>query len=110
MMRGRRCAMPDPDQPKPGKPALHVDLSKFTGSVPVDAALRQKLAEAGAALAALAKHAQETASQLKGLEAQDRMGNFEIQRLMSAYNQAETLASSVQKKMDDTVGAVIGKI
>jgi hypothetical protein len=34
----------------------------------------------------------------KGLEAQDRLGNFEIQNLMSRYNQAETLASSVQKK------------
>lgn len=46
----------------------------------------------------------------KGLEAQDRMGNFEIQRLMSSYNQAETLASSVQKKLNDTDSAVIGKI
>jgi len=47
---------------------------------------------------------------MKGLEAQDRMGNFEIQRLMSAYNQAETLASSVEKKLDDTTNATIGKI
>ena len=46
----------------------------------------------------------------KGLEAQDRLGNFEIQRLMSSFNQAETLASSVQKKADDTASAVIGKI
>jgi hypothetical protein len=46
----------------------------------------------------------------KGLEAQDRLGNFEIQNLMSRYNQAETLASSVQKKADDTASAVIGKI
>jgi bacteriocin-like protein len=46
----------------------------------------------------------------KGLEAQDRLGNFEIQRLMSSFNQAETLAASVQKKADDTASAVIGKI
>ena len=46
----------------------------------------------------------------KGLEAQDRLGNFEIQNLMSRYNQAETLASSIQKKADDTASAVIGKI
>lgn len=47
---------------------------------------------------------------MKDLEAKDRMGNFEIQRLMSSYNQAETLASSVQKKADDTQSATIGKI
>ena len=39
-----------------------------------------------------------------------RMGNFEIQRLMSSYNQAETLASSVLKKSSDTAAGVIGKI
>ena len=33
---------------------------------------------------------------------QARLGNFEIQRLMSQYNQAETLSSNVQKKLDDT--------
>ena len=44
------------------------------------------------------------------LEAGDRMGNFEIQRLMSQYNQSEQLASSVQKKKDDTNNAIIGKI
>ena len=42
--------------------------------------------------------------------AEDRLGNFEIQDLMSRFNQAETLASSVQKKRDDTANAVIGKI
>jgi hypothetical protein len=47
--------------------------------------------------------------QLKGLEAQDRMGNFEIQRLMSAYNQAETLSSSVQRKINDTNNSIVGK-
>jgi hypothetical protein len=36
--------------------------------------------------------------------------NFEIQALMSQYNQAETLASSVQKKQDDANNGVIGKI
>ena len=36
-----------------------------------------------------------TAHNLKELEAQDRLGNFEIQDLMSRFNQAETLASSL---------------
>jgi len=47
---------------------------------------------------------------MKGLEAKDRMGNFEIQRLMSAFNQAETLSSNVQKKLDDTVSGQQQKI
>jgi hypothetical protein len=46
----------------------------------------------------------------KDLEAQDKLGNFEIQDLMSTYNEAQTLASSVRKKLDDTASAVIGKI
>ena len=46
----------------------------------------------------------------KALDAQDRMGNFEIQRLMSAFNQAETLSSNVQKKLDDTISGQQQKI
>jgi hypothetical protein len=51
-----------------------------------------------------------TVSGGKGLENHDKLGNFEIQDLMSRYNQAETLASSVLKKLNDTNSAVIGKI
>lgn len=46
----------------------------------------------------------------KEIETRDRLGNFEIQRLMSAYNQAETLSSNVQKKQDDANSGVINKI
>ena len=42
--------------------------------------------------------------------AQDKLGNNEIQNQMSDYNQAETLASSVQKKKDATSSAITGKI
>jgi hypothetical protein len=44
------------------------------------------------------------------LSNQDKLGNFQVQSLMSDYNEAQTLASSVQKKLDDTKSAVIGKI
>jgi hypothetical protein len=47
---------------------------------------------------------------LNDLTSQDRMGNFEIQRLMSAFNQAETLASNMQKKLDDTISGQQQKI
>jgi hypothetical protein len=46
----------------------------------------------------------------KDLQNEDKLGNFEIQRLMSSFNQAETLASSVLKKLSDTNSGVIGKI
>jgi hypothetical protein len=44
------------------------------------------------------------------LQSQDKMGNFEVQSLMSDFNEAQTLASSVLKKKDDTGNAIIGKI
>lgn len=44
------------------------------------------------------------------MEGDDKLGNFQIQDLMSTYNQNETLASSVMKKRDDTSSNVIGKI
>lgn len=34
----------------------------------------------------------------KDLQSQDKLGNFEVQSLMSDYNEAQTLSSSVQKK------------
>ena len=40
----------------------------------------------------------------------ERLGNFEMQRLMSAFNQAETLASSVQKKSQDSANTIIHNI
>lgn len=47
---------------------------------------------------------------IKDLEADDKIGNFEIQDLLSRSNQAETLKSSVRKKVDDTASAVIGNV
>lgn len=43
-------------------------------------------------------------------KSEDKLGNFEIQDLMSQYNQAEALASNISKKRDDTSNSVIGKI
>ncbi|MEM7745911.1 MAG: hypothetical protein AAF409_19595 [Pseudomonadota bacterium] len=55
------------------------------------------------------QQAREAARMTSATEA-DKLGNFEIQDLMSRFNQAETLASSVQKKDSDTKNAIIGKI
>jgi hypothetical protein len=46
----------------------------------------------------------------QNLESQDKMGNFEIQDLMSEYNNAQNLAASVQKHYDDSSGDILKKI
>lgn len=46
----------------------------------------------------------------KDLENQDKLGNFEIQTLMSDFNQTQALANSTKKKMDDQSSSVLGKI
>jgi prefoldin subunit 5 len=40
-------------------------------------------------------------SAIKDLESKEKMGNFDIQGLMSMYNRAQTAASDVAKKVDD---------
>lgn len=40
-------------------------------------------------------------SAIKDLESNDKVGDFEIQDLMSTYHRAETAASEVKKKADD---------
>ena len=47
---------------------------------------------------------------LEGLESEDRLGNHEIQRLMQIMNHADTFASKVREKTDDTENTIIGKI
>ncbi len=71
------------------------------------ATYKDQMQKANATVAALRK---ELEAATKSLESQDRMGNFEIQRLMSTFNQAETLSSNVMKKLDSSRSAVINKI
>ena len=67
----------------------------------------KKQAAAESAANALRKKMEEA---LKAMEADGKMGNFEIQNLMSEFNQAETLSSQVQKKREETKKAVVGKL
>ena len=43
----------------------------------------------------------------KGLQSQDKLGNTQIQTLMSNYNEANTTASNVAKKNDDATDALL---
>jgi hypothetical protein len=44
------------------------------------------------------------------LQCQDKLGNFEIQSLMSNFNEAQTTLSSIQKSAHDPNNTIIGKI
>lgn len=46
----------------------------------------------------------------KDLQSQDKLGNMQIQTLMSNYNEAQTTMSSIEKKKDDTGKSVIENI
>jgi hypothetical protein len=43
---------------------------------------------------------------MKDLESKDKLGNFEIQPLMSSYNRAQTVTSDVAKKLDEAKNSV----
>jgi hypothetical protein len=61
-------------------------------------------------VASLEKHLGELLRKLKAaarnLEGKDELEFFDIQELMSAYNQAEQIATNVLKKRDDTNGTI----
>lgn len=75
-----------------------------------DAKIKRHLTVARRQSATLRKALESLEGKMKDLESQDKLGNFEIQDLMSSYNQAETLASNLLKKRDDTANAVIAKL
>ncbi len=79
-------------------------------SVVMDDDIRRRMAESRAELVRLREYAVTLEARLKDLEAQDKLGNFEIQDLMSTYNQSETLASSILKKKDCVANSIISKI
>jgi hypothetical protein len=75
----------------------------------LDESRRMAAAHVAAAAGELAKALVERRRTLED-SSEDRMGNFEIQSLMSDYNQAETLSSNVQKKRACTLNQIIQKI
>jgi hypothetical protein len=79
-------------------------------SVTIDRGLRMHFSETRKALSQLERARKAFEDAMKDLESQDKLGNFEIQDLMSAYNQMETLASTVAKKLDDTINCILNRI
>ena len=85
-------------------------LLKSVRSVAKGKVIERHLAQTRRLIGRLIKHLNSFDDKLKDLEAHDKLSNFEIQELMSTYNQTERLASSLLKKRDDTANAVISKV
>lgn len=85
-------------------------LLKPKDAVAVNDAIRADFAECRQLVHKLRDYADLVEATLADLEAHDKLGNFEIQRLMSAFNQMETLASNVQKKRDETAQELLNNI
>ncbi len=96
--------------PKSTKRSQLVSLKRAIAETDALEAALEPVKDSDAAKEAVAAFQTKLNEALKDLEADDKLGNFEIQDLMSRFNQAETLASSVQKKKDDTKSSVISKI
>jgi hypothetical protein len=79
-------------------------------SVPMNDAIRQTLSDTRSLVGELRDHIERLSEQLASLDGDDKLSNFAIQQMMSDYNFAEGLASSVQKKLDCLRTAAIGKI
>lgn len=89
-------------------------IDRANASKTASAAASTRFANENSEVGALRKSLQSLKAKLEGalkdLESEDKLGNFEIQDLMSRFNQSETLASSVQKKTDDTASGIISKV
>jgi len=81
-------------------------LMKANQTVPMDKELREHLVETRRILKRVSQYAGSFDAALKDLEAKDRLDTFLIQKLLSRYNEAETLGGSVKKKRDDVGEAV----
>jgi len=89
-----------------------IDIARVVrvAHVEMDDELRQVFRESRADVIRLRDFAHAFDRLLEELEGQDKLGNFEIQDLMSRYNEAETLASNVAKKSACVADNIIQKI
>jgi hypothetical protein len=85
-------------------------LLKPEDSVAVDDAIRLQLKESRQLVHKLRDYADLVEATLVELEGQDRLDNFLIQRLMSAFNHMEQLSSEVFRKRDETGTALASNI
>lgn len=87
-----------------------VDASRRIKTISMDRTIRTHLIQTRQSLSRLEQFAKNFSEKIKELEEQDKLGNFEIQDLMSQYSKANSLVSSILKKKDDVTNAIISKI
>ena len=92
--------------------SVMVDIARIVrvADIEMDEDLRNQIRESRADVVRLREYAYAFDRLLKDLESQDKMGNFEIQQLMSNYNQAETLAKNIAEKAACVADSIIQKI
>jgi len=78
--------------------------------ITLDDDLKQHLTAVRASLRGLGHHLSRLEARLGELESQDKLENFELQGLMSEYNEGKTLASTVEKQLDCLNSAILTKI
>ncbi|MEX0790397.1 MAG: hypothetical protein WD178_06430 [Actinomycetota bacterium] len=86
------------------------NLLKPEDSVAVDDSIRTHLSESRQLVHKLRDYADLVEATLADLEGHERLDNFLIQRLMSAFNQMEQLSAEVFNKRDDTGTALAANI
>lgn len=86
------------------------NLLKPEDSVAVDDSIRTHFSESRELVHKLRDYADLVEATLADLEGHQRLDNFLIQRLMSAFNQMEHLSAEVFKKRDDTGTALASNI
>ena len=79
-------------------------------SIPVDRDLRAHFKQMRKSLAELERQQRIFEGVVEKLQSVEKLDNFEIQDLMSQYNQAEVLASEVSKKLEGAISCAIRKI
>ena len=72
--------------------------------------MRRRLSDTRSLVEDLRDQCERLSEQLANLDGDDKLSNFAIQQMMSDYNAAEGLASTVQKKLECLMNSVIGKI
>ncbi|MES2625967.1 MAG: hypothetical protein V4628_11865 [Pseudomonadota bacterium] len=74
-----------------------------------DADLRSQLARTRKATSKLEKIRRKMEDTMKDLESDDKLGNFEIQGLMSDFNETQMLVAKISDRLDGLINSFICK-
>ena len=97
--------------PPISKAVARVHIGKFIpATTEANKTIKRGLTGARRNVDQLRKVLETLSENLKELESKDKLQNFELQELMSLFNQAETLASNILKKRDDTADSIVNKV